>query len=131
MALFKRKKEPSFAKATEGKENKEAEKREAKVGLPQGKDPRFYKIIEKPVVTEKAVNSSGKNKYVFRVWQKTNKVEVKKAIEKLYDVKVKDVRIINTLGKKRQVGRFEGWKPGFKKAVVTLEKGYTIEVSHA
>ena len=142
MALFGKKKEPSFAKATEGKENKEAEKKEAKVGLPQGKDPRFYKIIEKPVVTEKAVSLSGNpssraklttghsNKYVFRVWQKTNKVEVRKAIEKLYDVKVRDVRIINTLGKKRQVGRFEGWKPGFKKAVVTLEKGYAIETSH-
>ena len=127
MALFGKKKEQPKKELKE----EATEKREtAKIGLPEGKDPRFYKIIEKPVVTEKAVSLSGNNKYVFRVWQKTNKVEVRKAIEKLYDVKVRDVRIINTLGKKRQVGRFEGWKPGFKKAVVTLEKGYAIETSH-
>ncbi len=130
MALFGKKKEPSFAKAAEGKNDKEAEKKEAKVGLPQGKDPALYRIIEKPVVTEKAVTLSGSNKYVFKVWQKTNKIEVRKAIEKLYGVKVKDVRVINTVGKSRQVGRFEGWKPGFKKAIVTLEKGQTIEISH-
>ncbi|MEK7537115.1 MAG: 50S ribosomal protein L23 [Patescibacteria group bacterium] len=127
MALFKRKKEPPFAKATEGKGIKEAEKKEAKLGLPVGKDPRLYKIVEKLVQTEKAIGSSSHNKYVFKVSPKTNKIEVKKAIEKLYEVKVKDVRIINTFGKKRQVGRFEGWKPGFKKAIVALEKGYKIE----
>lgn len=125
-ALFgKKKKEVEKTK----EEQKEPEKKEAKVGLPQGKDPKLYKIIEKPVITEKATNLSGINKYIFKVWQKTNKVEVRKAIEKLYDVKVKNVKIINTLGKKRQVGRFEGWKPGFKKAVVTLEKGHKIEIA--
>lgn len=121
MALFGKKKKEIEEKP------KEAEKKEAKVGLPQGKDPRLYKIVEKPVRTEKAVDSSGQNKYVFKVWQKTNKIEVRKAVEKLYEVKVKDVKIINTIGKKRQVGRFKGWKPGFKKAMVTLEKGYKIE----
>ncbi|MEK7659483.1 MAG: 50S ribosomal protein L23 [Patescibacteria group bacterium] len=109
-------------------ESKEAEKKEAKLGLPEGKDPRFYKIIEKPVQTEKAV-ASRQNKYVFKVWRKTNKIEVRKAVEKLYEVKVKDVKIINTFGKKRQVGRLKGWKPGFKKAVVTLEKGHTIAIT--
>lgn len=125
MALFKRKKEE-----IKTEEKKETEGKKTGVVLPQGKDPALYRIIEKPVITEKAVALNGRNKYVFKVWQKTNKIEVRKAIEKLYGVKVKDVRIINTLGKKRQVGRFEGWKPGFKKAIVTLEKGHTIEVSH-
>ena len=127
MPFFKKKKED---KKEEQEKIKETEKKEAKAGLPQGKDPALYRIIEKPVITEKAVTLAGSNKYVFKVWQKTNKVEVRKAIEKLYGVKVKDVRVINTPGKKRQVGRFEGWKPGFKKAIVTLEKGHTIEVSH-
>lgn len=126
MALFGRKKEQP---KKELKEETTEKKESAKVGLPQGKDPRLYKVIEKPVITEKATNLSGINRYVFRVWQKTNKTEVRKAIEKLYDVKVKEVRIINTIGKKRQVGRFEGWKSGFKKALVTLEKGYKIEIT--
>lgn len=126
MALFGRQKEE-----IKTDEEKEAEKKKAKLGLPQGKDPKLYKIIEKPMITEKVTGLSGIYKYVFRVWQKTNKVEIRKAIEKLYDVKVKDVRIVNVVGKKRQVGRFEGWKPGFKKAIVTLEEGHTIEISHA
>ena len=122
MALFgKRKKEEKTEQEDQIVEKKTK-------GLPEGKDPRFYKIIEKPVRTEKAVGA-GQNKYVFKVWQKTNKIEVRKAIEKLYEVKVKNVKIINTLGKKRQVGRFEGWKPGYKKAIITLEKGYKIEVA--
>lgn len=125
MALFKRKKEE--IKTEDKKETKETKKR---IGLPQGKDQRLYRIIEKPLVTEKSVALASQNKYVFRISPKTNKVEVRKAIEKLYDVKVKDVRVLNVVGKKRQVGRFQGWKPGFKKAVVTLEKGYNIEVSH-
>jgi len=122
MALLNKFKKKEKAK----EESKEAPVDKSKSGLPEGKDPRFYRIVEKPVVTEKAVNLYGKNKYVFRVWKKTNKVEIRKAIEKLYDVKVKNIRIINALGKKRQVGRFEGWKPGFKKAIVTLAKGYSI-----
>lgn len=135
MALFKRKKREE----AKTEENKEAEKKEVKFGLPEGKDPRLYKIIEKPVQTEKAVSSAGHpgsraklftgHSYVFRVWRKTNRAEVKKAVEKLYEVKVKDVRIINVVSKKRQVGRFEGWKPGFKKAVVALKKGYAIEIA--
>ncbi|OHB17709.1 MAG: 50S ribosomal protein L23 [Parcubacteria group bacterium RIFCSPLOWO2_01_FULL_40_65] len=99
--------------------------------MPQGKNPGLYKIVEKPIVTEKAVSLSGGNKYVFRVSPKTNKVEVRKAIEKLYDVKVKDIRVINVIAKKRQVGRFEGWRSGFKKAIITLEKGFSIEISHS
>ena len=126
MSLFKRKKE----KEIKAEEKNKTEKKEAKLGLPEGKDLKLYKVIEKPINTEKAVSLSSGNKYIFRVSPKTNKVEVRKAIEKLYDVKVKDIRVINTVAKKRQVGRFEGWRPGFKKAIVTLEKGHTIEISH-
>jgi len=125
MALLDRFKKKEKAK----EELKEVSNKKSRIVLPQGKDPRFYKIVKKPIRTEKAVGSSGQNKYVFKVWQKTNKIEVRKAVEELYEVKIKDVKIINTFGKKRQVGRFEGWKPGFKKAVITLKKGYKIEVA--
>ena len=137
MALFGNKKEEvkevSMPKASRIRDSKAVgtEKKEAKLGLPEGKDSKLYKIIEKPIVTEKAVSLSNGNKYVFRVFTKTNKVEIRKAIEKLYEVKVKDIRITNTVPKKRQVGRFEGWRPGFKKAIVTLKKGYNIEISHS
>lgn len=126
MALFKKKTKEEIKPG-----QKEETKELAKLGLPEGRDPKLYKIIEKPIVTEKAVSLSSGNKYVFRVFPKTNKVEVRKAIEKLYEVKVKDIRIINTIAKKRQVGRFEGWRSGFKKAIVTLKKGYNIEISHS
>lgn len=124
MALFGKKK-------TEVKnELKETKEEKAKVDLPQGRDSRLYQIVRKPIVTEKAVSFSKGNKYIFRVSSKTNKTEVRKAIEKLYEVKVKDIRMINTIGKKRLVGRFEGFKPGFKKAIITLKEGYKIEITH-
>lgn len=125
MALFKRKKEE-----VKTDEKKEAEKEEPKTALPQGKAVFAYKVIDKPLITERAVDLSHQGRYVFRVFPRANKVEIKKAVEKLYDVKVKEVKITNTPGKNRQVGRFQGFKPGFKKAIVTLEKGQSIEISH-
>lgn len=124
MSLFKRKEE------IKKEESKEAEKKEMTSILPQGKDAFIYKTIEKPIVTERAVNLSHEGRYVFRVFPRANKVEIKRAIEKLYDVKVKEVKIINVIAKKRQVGRFKGLKSGFKKAIVSLEKGQTIEITH-
>ena len=126
MPFFKRKKEEK----EKIEENKKTEEKKGKVDLPQGKDPRFYQMIKKPIVTEKAVSFSQANKYIFGVSSRANKTEVRKAIEKLYEVKVKDVRMLNTTGKSRQVGRFEGWKPGFKKAIITLKDGYKIEITH-
>ncbi len=99
--------------------------------MPQGKDPFVYKTIEKPIVTERAVDLSHQGRYVFKVFPRANKVEIARAIEKLYGVKVRDVKIINVVAKKRQVGRFKGLKSGFKKAVVSLEKGQTIEITHS
>src|SRR3989344_9304789 len=97
MALFKRNKKEEKAKEKDkAKEEKVEVSASVKTGLPEGKDPRLYRIIEKSVLTEKAVDLSGKNKYVFKVWQKTNKREIRKAIEKLYEVKVREVKIINT-----------------------------------
>ena len=129
MALFGKKKS-SFAKASEDKEGKENVKKETTV-LPQGKDPFVYKTIEKPIVTERAVDLSHQGRYVFKVFPRANKVEIARAIEKLYGVKVRDVKIINVVAKKRQVGRFSGFKSGFKKALVSLEKGQTIEITHS
>jgi large subunit ribosomal protein L23 len=85
-------------------------------------------ILKAPHITEKATNLAEKNQYVFRVWQKANKNEVKKAIENLYKVKVMDVKIINVPAKRRRLGRISGWKKGFKKAIVRIKEGQKIEV---
>mgnify|MGYP000169747234 CR=1 FL=1 len=91
--------------------------------------PHF--ILEKPYISEKATDLQNQGKYVFRVSRKANKISVKKAIEEMYGVKVKKVNIIHLPPKRRRLGRFEGWKDGlkkgFKKAIVTLEKGEKIE----
>jgi len=86
------------------------------------------KILIAPHITEKATNLAEKNQYVFRVWQKANKNEIKKAIEDLYKVKVIDVKIINVPPKERRLGRISGWKKGFKKAIVKIKGGQKIEV---
>lgn len=87
-----------------------------------------YKTLREPHISEKATVLSEKNKYVFKVYPGVNKIETKKAIENLYGVKVRNVHIINVPKKRRRLGRVEGWRSGYKKAVVTLEKGEKIEI---
>jgi len=88
-----------------------------------------YRIIEGPHISEKASNFSADGKYVFRVMKYGNKIQIKKAVETLYNVKVKEINIVSVPSKKRKVGRFEGIKSGYKKAIITLSKGQTIDVT--
>ena len=71
------------------------------------------------------------NQYVFNVFPKANKIEIKRAVEKLYNVTVERVRVINIPPKKRRLGRTEGFrkglKTGYRKAIVALQKGQTID----
>ncbi len=86
------------------------------------KDP--YKIILKPVITEKSTMLKEMNREVcFEVDPRANKSEIKKAAEKLFNVKVESVRIMNKRGKKRRVGRNEGRKKDWKKAYLKLKEG--------
>lgn len=93
---------------------------------------RVYDIIKEPHITEKAGYLAEQNKYVFKVYPKANKTEIKKAVEALYETKVKKVSILRVAPKKRRVGRTEGWrgglKKGLKKAIVTLKEGEKIEI---
>jgi len=84
-------------------------------------------IIIEPVVTEKAVNLSAANKYVFKVDKKATKSEIKKEIVRIFKVKVEDVNIINQRGKQKRRGRILGHTAPFKKAIVTLKKGEKIK----
>jgi large subunit ribosomal protein L23 len=87
-----------------------------------------WDIIKSPVITEKALiakeeSADGRQLLTFRVDTRATKPEIKSAIEKIFDVKVDAVRTINYMGKKARRGRYEGRKPSWKKAYVTLKAG--------
>jgi len=86
-----------------------------------------YGVLKGFYISEKASGLNAFNQYVFKVFDNTTKNEVKKQVEKSYGVKVKGVKMINLPRKTRTVGRHAGFKKGFKKAIVVLQKGYTIE----
>ncbi len=81
-----------------------------------------YDIIVRPLITEKSslLKESG-NQYVFEVQRDANKIEIRKAVEKLFKVKVLSVHVTNMEGKKKRLGKFTGKKPDWKKAIVTLK----------
>ena len=85
-------------------------------------------IILKPVITEKSIDGLQVGKYTFKVAKDANKLEIAKAVEKLFGVKVAKVNTISVKGKKKRMGRNEGYTSDWKKAVVTLtEDSKTIE----
>ena len=85
-------------------------------------------IILKPVVTEESMLGTAMKKYTFVVAKNANKIEIAKAVEELFGVEVDSVNTMNVRGHLRRYGRFEGYKPSFKKAIVTLtEDSKTIE----
>jgi len=86
------------------------------------KDP--YNVILRPIITEKSTLLKEKNREVcFEVAPRANKIEIKRAIEQLFKIKVENVRVQNKRGKRRRVGRNEGRKKDWKKAYVKLKEG--------
>ena len=85
-------------------------------------------IIIKPVVTEKSVDLMQENKYCFKVAKDANKIEIKNAIEEIFKVTVVNVNTVNVHGKMKRMGRTQGMAASWKKAVVTLREGDSIEV---
>jgi large subunit ribosomal protein L23 len=92
------------------------------------KTGEVYKILKHPHISEKSTELFDEGKYTFRVFPRANKVEIKKAINDLYGVRVKDVKIINIKPKSRILKGLEGKKHGYKKAIIILEKGEKIEI---
>ncbi len=84
-------------------------------------------IIVRPVISEKAYALMSEGKYTFRVSLTANKVQIRQAIEKIFNVKVEKVATIRVLGKTKRMGRTQGKRPDYKKAIVTLKAGETIE----
>jgi large subunit ribosomal protein L23 len=87
-----------------------------------------HDVIERPIVTEKsAIAREASNIATFRVDPKATKHDIKRAVEQLFSVKVESVRTMQQQGKKKRVGKFVGRKPTWKKAIVELAEGQTIE----
>jgi|SRR3989338_623213 len=93
--------------------------------------PKEYGALKGFYVSEKATSLNSSNQYMFKVFDNATKNEIKKQTEKSFSVKVKGVKIINLPRKSRTVGRHKGFRHGVKKAIVVLEKGYSIEQAKA
>jgi large subunit ribosomal protein L23 len=88
----------------------------------------YYGILRKPLITEKSnFMKDSLNQITFEVAIRANKIEIKKAVEKLFKVHVVRVHTINFQGKKKRMGKSQGKKPDWKKAIVTLREGELIE----
>ncbi len=130
--LFKKKKpveKPTPKPKSRAKVAKPEVKKSVKKPVVKKKDLReIYKILKEPHISEKSTVLAEENKYVFKVYPRANKIEVKKAIENLYGVKVKNINIVNVHRKRRILRGIKGFKTGYKKAIATLGKGEKIEI---
>ena len=87
----------------------------------------MYDIIIKPIITEKSAQLVENLQYTFEVAKDANKVEFKNAIEKIFNVKVVAIRTINVHRKAKRMQRYQGFKPAYKKAIVKLAPGQSID----
>jgi len=137
MSLFSRKNKDEDKKAEEELKNLEEgeiAREELEKGMSgQGSSvfsgvggTRTHKILKGFYVSEKSSTANSFNQYVFKVFDNANKSEIKKEVSKLFNVRVKDVKIQRMPEKRRDFGRHPGMKSGFKKAVVVLKEGHTI-----
>ena len=92
-------------------------------------DPRHYDVVIAPVITEKATMASEHNKVVFKVARTATKPQIKEAVEKLFDVKVKRVNTLVREGKQKIFKGRRGQRSDSKRAIVTLEEGHKIDVT--
>ena len=92
-------------------------------------DPRHYDVIVSPVITEKATTASEHNQVIFRVAPHATKPQIKEAVEKLFDVKVKSVNTLRRRGKWKAFRGRLGRQSDTKRAIVTLEEGQKIDVT--
>ena len=91
------------------------------------KEPRS--VVKRPIISEKGTQMrTDSNSYIFVVDRRANKIEIGKAVEKIFDVGVVNVRTINCKGKPKRLGRSSGYRADWKKAIVTLKSGDSIDV---
>ena len=88
----------------------------------------YTDVIIAPVVTEKSAMNADKNVYTFKVKKSANKIEIKDAFEHAFGVKVKSVNTLNTKTKAKRVGRYSGERKAYKKAIITLKDGESLNI---
>ena len=87
-----------------------------------------WEIIKGPIITEKSNDLlENEGKYTFKVALEANKVEIKQAIEEIFNVKVVDINTVRVLPKRRRVGKYEGYRSAYKKAIVKLDENQKID----
>ena len=122
------------AKASVAKPKKVEPKAEVKKSEPDfvkvtvGKGKFSYDAIKKPHISEKASYLSEKDQYIFEVSPNYNKHEIAKSVEGIYGVNVLSVNIVKIPAKKRRLGKTEGFRKAYKKAIVTIKNGQKIEI---
>jgi large subunit ribosomal protein L23 len=85
-------------------------------------------ILIRPVVSEKSYEQIQQNRYTFRVHQDAHKTQIRQAVEQLFEVKVVAVNVVKVQPKPKRRGNFKGTRPGWKKAIVELKAGDTIDI---
>lgn len=118
---------------TKKQEPKKAEKKEEIAKVPtksrKAKNIKFsFEAIKQPHISEKASYLAEKDQYIFEVSPNYNKNEIKKSVEGIYGVNVLSVNVIKIPAKKRRLGKTQGFRKGFKKAVVKIKEGQKIEI---
>jgi large subunit ribosomal protein L23 len=135
--VFKKKKESKAPQAKPAvkrvrktaKPTVEKKEKPASVPLKATKVSRVaYRVLKQPHITEKATDLTKDDQYVFEVYSSAEKTEIKRAVEDIYGVTVISVNIIKIPSKSRRLGRVEGRKAGYKKAIVKIKAGQKIEL---
>lgn len=120
---------PSVVKETKKEIKKEVKKEAAVKPASRKNEGKFsYTIVKEPHISEKATYLGEADKYVFKVYGIASKPEIKKSVEGIYGVNVLKVNVIKIPKKKRRLGRTEGFKKGYAKAIVTIQRGQKIEI---
>lgn len=124
------KKEPTIAELKEKsiKTDKGDVKKLVKEVAKKDDTKEAYRVLIKPMITEKGTHLASQNKYIFEVAPQANKIEIKKAIRAVYGVEPLKVNLVSLTGKQVRYGRTRGRTKDRKKAIITLPKGQTIEV---
>lgn len=118
-----------YAETEEKPAAKSKAKEPGKGAKKQAKTPVIaYRVLVRPIITEKAADQGAHNKYVFEVARAANKIDVNKAVEEVYGIKPKAVNIVSMKGKRVRYGRIRGQRKDWKKAVVTLPEGKSINI---
>lgn len=129
--IEKEKPQKKVEKKEEKKEKVSFERKEVPSVSKKQKKGAFsesYRVLKFPHITEKATELTAHNQYVFNVWPRSNKTEVKKSVESTFGVDVVKVRMITIHSKSRKLGKSLGSKKGYKKAIVKIKEGQKIEL---